>query len=126
MTSELTLFILVDYRLITSHDVIDLKYMGRSRRFKVKRIHSNDPNASVFAISSATKISIDDQQTDEDVEMQQDDTKAITYDRIGGLAEQIKTVREMVETPLRNPELFYQYGNKRKSKGAFSGIERYF
>ncbi|KAI8149913.1 P-loop containing nucleoside triphosphate hydrolase protein [Fennellomyces sp. T-0311] len=101
---------LLDYRFITSNDTIDLNYMGKTRRFAVKRIHGDD-GASVFAITNATRITIDDLDTekriDQDVEMEQ---KAITYDHIGGLAEQIKTVRDMVETPLRNPELFYQYG----------------
>ncbi|MBD3312126.1 CDC48 family AAA ATPase [archaeon] len=34
----------------------------------------------------------------------------ITYEDIGGLDEEIKKVREMVELPLRNPEIFKQLG----------------
>lgn len=32
------------------------------------------------------------------------------YEQIGGLAAQIKTVREMVEIPLHNPHIFTQFG----------------
>jgi len=34
------------------------------------------------------------------------------YEQIGGLGAQIKTVREMVEIPLHNPEIFTQFGKR--------------
>lgn len=37
--------------------------------------------------------------------------KKISYQHIGGLDKQIQIVKEMVETTLKNPELFMQYGN---------------
>ncbi|KAJ1567910.1 spermatogenesis associated protein 5 [Nowakowskiella sp. JEL0078] len=36
----------------------------------------------------------------------------ISYNSIGGLSEQIKIIREMVEVPLQNPERFSRYGLK--------------
>jgi len=33
-----------------------------------------------------------------------------TYDDVGGLEEQVRKVREMVELPLRHPELFHKFG----------------
>ncbi|KAG0164790.1 spermatogenesis associated protein 5 [Apophysomyces sp. BC1015] len=39
-------------------------------------------------------------------------TTGVGYDHIGGLAEQIATVKEIVETPLKNPTLFVRYGLK--------------
>ena len=33
-------------------------------------------------------------------------TKKITYEDIGGLREEVKKIREMVELPMRYPELF--------------------
>jgi AAA family ATPase len=54
------------------------------------------------------------------VQLIQDQTKVIKvekvdqpgYDDIGGLSEQVRIVREMVEIPLKNPELFTRYGLK--------------
>ncbi|XP_063166892.1 ATPase family gene 2 protein homolog A [Candoia aspera] len=34
----------------------------------------------------------------------------ITYDSIGGLNNQLKTIREMIELPLKQPDLFRKYG----------------
>ncbi|KAG2220538.1 hypothetical protein INT45_004144, partial [Circinella minor] len=116
---------LLDYRFVTDNDVMDLKYMGKIRRFRIKNIDSihdnknNSNNTRIYAIVSNTRVSvstttatntnnkIDEMQLDEDHLK-----KSITYDNIGGLKEQIKTVRDMVETPLQNPELFYRYGLK--------------
>jgi hypothetical protein len=38
--------------------------------------------------------------------------EAVTYESIGGLASQIKTIREVVELPLRAPHLFRDFGLK--------------
>ena len=35
---------------------------------------------------------------------------SITYDNIGGLDEQVRKVREMIELPMRHPELFNKLG----------------
>ena len=98
--------------------------MGKLRRFRIKNIdsiHDNsntNNNTRIYAIVSNTRVSVstttatntnnknDEMQIDED-----HSKKIITYDNIGGLKEQVKTVRDMVETPLQNPELFYRYGN---------------
>ncbi|XP_077156472.1 ATPase family gene 2 protein homolog A isoform X3 [Paroedura picta] len=34
----------------------------------------------------------------------------VTYDSIGGLCNQLKSIREMIELPLKNPDLFRSYG----------------
>ena len=44
------------------------------------------------------------------VEVSDDSIPQITYEDIGGLTEEVKKVREMVELPLKRPEIFMQLG----------------
>jgi transitional endoplasmic reticulum ATPase len=44
------------------------------------------------------------------VEVVEDSIPEVTYEDIGGLKEEIKKIREMVELPLRHPEIFKQLG----------------
>jgi AAA family ATPase len=41
-----------------------------------------------------------------------DSEQSVTYDSIGGLASQLVLIREMIELPLRAPELFRSFGIK--------------
>ncbi|CAN8209596.1 unnamed protein product, partial [Coccothraustes coccothraustes] len=61
-----------------------------------------------YFISSRTKISFIEPRTSvaEDGECQ----SRVTYDMIGGLSSQLRTIRETVELPLKQPELFKSYG----------------
>ncbi|NXX70402.1 SPAT5 protein, partial [Spizella passerina] len=61
-----------------------------------------------YFISSRTKISFVEPRTSaaEDGECQ----SRVTYDMIGGLGSQLRTIRETVELPLKQPELFKSYG----------------
>ncbi|MBN1645208.1 CDC48 family AAA ATPase [Candidatus Woesearchaeota archaeon] len=44
------------------------------------------------------------------VEVKEDTILEVTYEDIGGLQEEIKKIREMVELPLRHPEIFERLG----------------
>ncbi|XP_037992143.1 ATPase family protein 2 homolog isoform X2 [Motacilla alba alba] len=61
-----------------------------------------------YFISSKTKINFIEPRTGvaEDGECQ----SRVTYDMIGGLSSQLRTIRETVELPLKQPELFKSYG----------------
>ncbi|XP_039578221.1 ATPase family protein 2 homolog [Passer montanus] len=61
-----------------------------------------------YFISSRTKINFIQPRTSvaEDGECQ----SRVTYDMIGGLSSQLRTIRETVELPLKQPELFKSYG----------------
>ncbi|XP_064272486.1 ATPase family gene 2 protein homolog A isoform X1 [Passer domesticus] len=61
-----------------------------------------------YFISSRTKINFVQPRTSvaEDGECQ----SRVTYDMIGGLSSQLRTIRETVELPLKQPELFKSYG----------------
>ena len=42
--------------------------------------------------------------------MSHEDPGNIAYNEIGGLTDQIRELREVIELPLRNPELFIRVG----------------
>jgi transitional endoplasmic reticulum ATPase len=46
----------------------------------------------------------------EAVELKEEKVPEVTYEDIGGLSEEIKKVREMVELPLKHPEIFERLG----------------
>ncbi|MFH1270108.1 MAG: CDC48 family AAA ATPase [Nanoarchaeota archaeon] len=44
------------------------------------------------------------------VEMTEDNLPEITYEDIGGLSDEVKKIREMVEIPMKHPEIFQKLG----------------
>ncbi|KAI8341533.1 P-loop containing nucleoside triphosphate hydrolase protein [Chlamydoabsidia padenii] len=121
---------LLDLTYIVSGQTIDFAYLGVTRRFTltIPQPIPNDNNVTfgqdsiVYQVTRNTKIKVEtaalinttnDRNANADNKINLKDTnKNIAYDQIGGLAEQVATVREMVETTLKNPELFIQYGLK--------------
>ncbi|NXN90966.1 SPAT5 protein, partial [Rhinopomastus cyanomelas] len=66
-------------------------------------------NSDVFYfISSRTRINFIEPRTS--VARDGDDESRVTYDMIGGLSSQLRTIRETIELPLKQPELFKSYG----------------
>ncbi|NXY13313.1 SPAT5 protein, partial [Atrichornis clamosus] len=63
---------------------------------------------SFYFISSRTRINFIEPRTS--VAEDGDCESRVTYDMIGGLSSQLKTIRETVELPLKQPELFKSYG----------------
>lgn len=61
-----------------------------------------------YFISSRTRINFIESQTK--VMEEHNPEPKVTYDSIGGLRNQLKTIREMIELPLKNPDLFRSYG----------------
>ena len=65
------------------------------------------PGSRVAVNSALSIIHILDEETDLRAQaMQIDDCPTVTYDDIGGLDDQIQQIREAVEIPLENPEIF--------------------
>ncbi|XP_040823188.1 ATPase family protein 2 homolog isoform X2 [Ochotona curzoniae] len=60
-----------------------------------------------YFISSTTKINFTKIRTNAE---EQDNSLKVTYDMIGGLSSELKAIREMIELPLKQPELFKTYG----------------
>ncbi|OBS69698.1 hypothetical protein A6R68_01760, partial [Neotoma lepida] len=60
-----------------------------------------------YFISSTTRINLKKNCTNS---KEQDNQFKVTYDMIGGLNNQLKAIREIIELPLKQPELFKSYG----------------
>jgi len=73
-------------------------------RFVVVSTHPH----GIVQVSNTTEIEV----IPEAKEMKEITLPSITYDDIGGLSEEIDKVREMIELPLKHPELFDRLGIK--------------
>lgn len=90
-------------------DEISVMILGNSMDFKINKISPK----SVVKIDRSTNLSI---LTETSV----DKKIRVTYEEVGGLRTEIKAMREIVELPLRHPELFGRLGVE-----AHSGILLY-
>ena len=93
---------LLEGRVITKGDIIPINMMGNKIGFLVTTINpSNGPaiidSHSEFLIGTAPK------HADRSV-------PRINYEDIGGLRDEIQKVREMIELPMRHPEIFDRVG----------------
>ncbi|NXT17833.1 SPAT5 protein, partial [Syrrhaptes paradoxus] len=61
-----------------------------------------------YFISSRTRVNF--VETRSNAAEDGDRKSRVTYDMIGGLSSQLKTVRETIELPMKQPELFKSYG----------------
>jgi transitional endoplasmic reticulum ATPase len=84
---------------INEGDEISVGVLGNSIDFVIQRIVPR----TISRIAKSTKVNI--------VAATSIDKKPrVTYDEIGGLKDQIKRLREIVELPLRHPEVFAKLG----------------
>jgi transitional endoplasmic reticulum ATPase len=84
---------------INEGDEISVGVLGNSIDFVIQRIIPR----TISRIAKSTKVNI--------VAVTSIDKKPrVTYDEIGGLKDQIKRLREIVELPLRHPEVFAKLG----------------
>jgi transitional endoplasmic reticulum ATPase len=68
-------------------------------------VASTNPNQAVL-ITENTEVSLSSKA----VEISDENIPEINYEDIGGLSEEIRKIREMVEIPLKHPELFRKLG----------------
>ncbi|KAF9187277.1 Spermatoproteinsis associated protein 5 [Haplosporangium sp. Z 767] len=124
---------LAEIKFVLKHNFIEFPYNGAPQRFRVTSIlqsRMEQDNNAIFAVGQDTVVKVlpftpprstlQDQDYDErrvkDTSSVQGPSALMSklstdhYDQIGGLATQIKIVREMVEIPLHNPQLFTQFG----------------
>ena len=84
---------------------------GSNRRIPVKIVGS-EPGGTVV-VTDSTTIDIVEEPTDrddEEAEPADADPPGITYEDVGGLDAELDAVREMIELPMRHPELFQALG----------------
>ncbi len=89
-------------RVITRGDAIELNIMGR--RVDLIAISIKPVTDSVI-ISDDTQIEISDKPAKE-----MPPVPRVSYEDIGGLGDEVRKVREMIELPLRHPEIFERLG----------------
>jgi transitional endoplasmic reticulum ATPase len=86
---------------VSSQDTVFIPILGRAIPFKVT---STKPVGTVV-VQHSTILAIAEKPTGETT-----GTSQVTYEEIGGLAEPIQRIREMVELPMRHPEIFKRLG----------------
>ncbi len=92
---------LLENRVLTAGDFIEIPIMGR----KIVLVVTNHvPKTDAVLVRDTTQIDISEKVSAE--------TKVpkITYEDIGGLHDEIRKVREMIELPMKHPELFERLG----------------
>ena len=93
-------------QLMSKGDIIPLNVMGQ--RIDLVVI-STDPSGPII-INDATKVSVSEDSAKAVQASQEGKVPSITYEDIGGIRNEIARVREMIELPLRHPELFKRLG----------------
>jgi transitional endoplasmic reticulum ATPase len=83
-------------------DRIRFNFLGTIVEFVVAKVR---PHAEAVVITPSTKVEVSEKTADVVKK-----APRITYEDIGGLGDQIQRVREMMELPLRYPQLFEKLG----------------
>lgn len=94
----------LDGRVVSKDDVILFNIMGKRIGFIIV---STKPQNSALLINSDTKFKIGSKSS---ISVQDKKIDRITYEDIGGIKNEVQKVREMIELPLRHPELFDKIG----------------
>jgi transitional endoplasmic reticulum ATPase len=92
----------LDGRVISRGDAVELNIMGR--RVDLIVISTRPVSDSVI-ITDGTQIEISDKPAKELPSIPR-----VSYEDIGGLGDEVRKVREMIELPLRHPEIFERLG----------------
>ena len=89
-------------RVLTRGDFLEINVMGRKLDLVATSL---SPAADAVLIQRSTEIALSEKPAPEDLQVPR-----VTYEDIGGLHEEVKKVREMIELPLRHPEIFERLG----------------
>ncbi len=93
----------LDGRPIVKGDLLEVSVMGRKFDLVVQ---GYQPSAEAAVIQNFTKIKLSEKPAKEEVAK----GPKVAYEDIGGLSGEVNRVREMIELPLRHPELFEKLG----------------
>lgn len=94
----------LENRIVSPGDMLRFHVMNYDLDFAIMGFR---PKGEAVQITRDTQILIEDKViSPEDLKM----GKRVMYDDIGGLNDEIQKVREMIELPLRHPELFNRLG----------------
>ena len=107
MGAEQYLASFLDGQLVTKGDTIPLNVMGQ----RIDLVVISTAPSGPLIISPNTEVTVSE-ETAQAVEAAKGEggIPSITYEDIGGLRNEVTKVREMIELPLRHPELFRRLG----------------
>ena len=94
---------LMEGRVVSKGGVITINIMGRRVDLMITKV---EPKADVVIVNRGTQV----QFTDKAPKQATGNIPKVTYEDIGGLDREISRVREMIELPLKHPELFERLG----------------
>ena len=103
MGIESYLFEFLQGRVLTRGDSIPLNIMGTRVELVVTDVK---PSAQAVIVGAETEVQV----SEEVVKEVPKGIQRVTYEDIGGLHDEIQKVREIIELPLRHPELFVRLG----------------
>jgi len=103
MGAEGYLVQLLEGRVVTQGSTITINIMGRRVDLMITKV---EPRADAVIVNRNTSI----QFTDKAPKQITGKIPKVTYEDIGGLDKEISRVREMIELPLKHPELFERLG----------------
>ena len=92
--------------LMTKGDTVPINVMGQ--RIDLVVISTN-PSGPVI-VNNSTKITVSEESAKAVQISKEGGVPSITYEDIGGIRNEVARVREMIELPLRHPELFKRLG----------------
>ena len=93
----------LDGRPLMKGDLVEVSIMGRKFDLVVQ---SYQPSADAVVIQNFTEVKLSEKPAKQEVAK----GPKVAYEDIGGLKDQVDRVREMIELPLRHPELFEKLG----------------
>src|SRR5919107_2122237 len=93
-------------QLVTKGDAIPLNVMGQRINLVVISTRPSGP----LIISQNTEVAVSEETAEAVAAAREGEIPSITYEDIGGLRDEVTKVREMIELPLRHPELFRRLG----------------
>lgn len=94
-------------RAVSLNDVIRLEAMGKIIEYTVDSVF---PDRESVIVENMTNIEVQTSSIQEEDASELKLIPKISYEDIGGLDDTIRRVREMVELPMRYPELFVRLG----------------
>ncbi|MDH3364572.1 MAG: CDC48 family AAA ATPase [Thermoplasmata archaeon] len=94
---------ILEGRPVAKGDLLEVNIMGRKFDLVVQ---SHQPSAEAVVIQNFTKIKLSEKPAKEELAK----GPKVAYEDIGGLSDEVDKVREMIELPLRHPELFEKLG----------------
>jgi len=103
MGIESYLYEFLQGRVLTRGDSIPLNIMGTRVELVVTDVK---PSAQAVIVGGETEVQV----SEEVVKEVPKGIQRVTYEDIGGLHDEIQKVREIIELPLRHPELFVRLG----------------